>query len=230
MPLAKLLQALYIVVAIHIFREDIIRCVFCYNRERDGPAEPCHIKMFRRLTLVSVLLWPLVGLVMLCLTHKCEKELQRAVTALVVYYVIVAVVTVLIPACFLSVMLILVRRGLVRMPRPATAAPEELADSLPKVPFESAAFNDHDEDAFPSQCSICFEDFDDKEPISQTPCPCQKHAFHTECLKGWLHVQRTCPLCRFDVTQLPPDETHRDIEARAGRLSQPCPNTSAVAA
>jgi len=215
-PLAGVLQALYIVVAIYIFREDIIRCVFCYNRERDGPLEPLYVWLFRRLSLTAVLVWPIIGGVMLLLTNECSESLKGAVLAIVVYYAVVAVVTVVIPGCFLSVMLILVRRGLVRMPRPATAAPEELADNLPKVTFDPNLFiKDSDVSPYPAECCICCEDFDQQQTISKTPCPSGNHVFHTDCLKNWLQLQHTCPLCRHDVTQPPPEDiVVQDIEAQ----------------
>mmetsp|Transcript_9173 Transcript_9173/g.23553 ORF Transcript_9173/g.23553 Transcript_9173/m.23553 type:complete len:369 (-) Transcript_9173:112-1218(-) len=46
-------------------------------------------------------------------------------------------------------------------------------------------------------CSICLEDFEAENPIVKTKA-C-KHVFHRQCLKGWLQVNRTCPLCRQDL-------------------------------
>jgi len=103
--------------------------------------------------------------------------------------------------CSISIMMLLLRYGLVRLPRSATAAPDELADSLPKVTFDPALFDDDSSAAFPAACPICFDEFDGSLSISKTPCLCDRHAFHTVCLKNWLHLQRSCPLCRHDLTQ-----------------------------
>merc|ERR1719401_2472200 len=46
-------------------------------------------------------------------------------------------------------------------------------------------------------CSICLEDFDEETPFVKTKS-CS-HLFHKQCLRGWLQVNRTCPLCREDL-------------------------------
>ena len=44
------------------------------------------------------------------------------------------------------------------------------------------------------RCSVCFEDYKEKEFVDVTPC---NHVFHTDCLLDWLtHDKITCPLCR----------------------------------
>eukprot|EP00929_Paragymnodinium_shiwhaense_P051457 TRINITY_DN25893_c0_g1_i1.p1 TRINITY_DN25893_c0_g1~~TRINITY_DN25893_c0_g1_i1.p1 ORF type:complete len:535 (+),score=47.82 TRINITY_DN25893_c0_g1_i1:152-1756(+) len=54
-----------------------------------------------------------------------------------------------------------------------------------------------------TSCSICLEDWseNDGEPIVRTnEC---NHCFHRHCLKGWLNVHRSCPLCRTDLAHNP---------------------------
>lgn len=59
------------------------------------------------------------------------------------------------------------------------------------------------------ECSICFENYKEEEELKFTPC---KHLFHEECLKNWLKVKRTCPLCRLDLQAAfnPPNEKAED--------------------
>ena len=47
-----------------------------------------------------------------------------------------------------------------------------------------------------SQCSICFEPFDEAEDVSPLTCG---HCFHMDCLVKWLKINHTCPLCRFQL-------------------------------
>eukprot|EP00397_Hematodinium_sp_SG-2012_P022696 GEMP01023534.1.p1 GENE.GEMP01023534.1~~GEMP01023534.1.p1 ORF type:complete len:554 (+),score=121.42 GEMP01023534.1:233-1894(+) len=49
-----------------------------------------------------------------------------------------------------------------------------------------------------SECSICFENYIDKQELKFTPC---NHLFHEECLRNWLKIKRTCPLCRLDLQE-----------------------------
>lgn len=47
-------------------------------------------------------------------------------------------------------------------------------------------------------CSICLEDYSEAKTIITTGAGCG-HNFHQECLKNWLQVDHTCPLCRTDL-------------------------------
>jgi hypothetical protein len=47
-------------------------------------------------------------------------------------------------------------------------------------------------------CCICMEDFKDAEDVRTLPC---LHIFHTNCIDSWLVKSRTCPICKFDITQ-----------------------------
>lgn len=45
-------------------------------------------------------------------------------------------------------------------------------------------------------CSICHTEFAADEVVSQLPC---EHCFHDSCIKPWLEVQNTCPICRAEL-------------------------------
>lgn len=45
------------------------------------------------------------------------------------------------------------------------------------------------------ECCICFEEFFDV----RTPCA---HNFHWNCLKKWININQTCPICRFNFTKI----------------------------
>merc|ERR1740121_1511049 len=49
-------------------------------------------------------------------------------------------------------------------------------------------------------CPICMEDYaacDAKDVLRVKGCG---HIYHRQCLKNWMNVNRTCPLCRVDLT------------------------------
>jgi hypothetical protein len=70
-------------------------------------------------------------------------------------------------------------------------------------------------------CPICSEDYSCGEPVTEMPC---KHIFHKLCVIPWLEAKKTCPICRFTLTndipeisvltKLPIKELKRRITAR----------------
>merc|ERR1719217_246908 len=61
---------------------------------------------------------------------------------------------------------------------------EDEIGALPKVRFEQAE---------EQQCSICLEDFQSGELLTELPC---RHFFHVECVAKWFQRSTRCPLCR----------------------------------
>jgi len=198
-PLAMMLRCLYIIIIINIFRREIIKCVLCYDMARDGPVPPQRVRIFEQTSCAAAVTWPLLAVYMLSHAKTCSSELQKAVRMIMVCYIAGAAVVAVLPVLFVSVMLCLVRRGLVHAPRSASA-PDNLIDEFPVIPFDATLFDDDNAEGYASSCSICIEDFDAALSISQTPCT-QTHVFHTECLRGWLKCSQTCPLCRQNLVE-----------------------------
>lgn len=197
-PLAFMLRLIFVIAMIQGLQRDIVRNCLCYDPMRDGPLEPLRVRLFRRISILAAIVWPVAATVMLCMVHDCSGQLELAIKVIVAYYVVLAFVLVIAPAFYLRVMLFLVRRGMVRLPRRPGAAPEDLIDSLPTVAYDPARFTDAGTpSSLPSACPVCLEAFEPGRSIKQTPCG---HVFHTDCLGGWLQVARTCPLCRQDLT------------------------------
>lgn len=46
-----------------------------------------------------------------------------------------------------------------------------------------------------SECSICMQSYLNNDLVVVLPCNGQHH-FHSECLRVWLQVSSSCPLCR----------------------------------
>lgn len=71
---------------------------------------------------------------------------------------------------------------------------ESFLDSLDRVPAKSLTKDD--------SCPICTNEYlsDEYPLVVELPCP-GKHRFDLECIAPWLRANRTCPLCRADVTE-----------------------------
>ena len=48
------------------------------------------------------------------------------------------------------------------------------------------------------ECTICLEDFIIGREIITLPC---FHIFHVECICDWLRRNKTCPLCKINVSE-----------------------------
>lgn len=84
------------------------------------------------------------------------------------------------------------------------AAPGAI-EQITAVPYDPALFGDEDDRRYAGECPICLGTWEQDDDIRVPLCG---HAFHKECLGQWLQTDRTCALCRRDVT-LPGD----DLEA-----------------
>ena len=52
------------------------------------------------------------------------------------------------------------------------------------------------EDMNDKECSICLEEFKNKEELTRIEC---SHYFHSECINDWFKSNGTCPLCRLNL-------------------------------
>ncbi|XP_047321764.1 E3 ubiquitin-protein ligase At4g11680-like [Impatiens glandulifera] len=47
-------------------------------------------------------------------------------------------------------------------------------------------------------CCICLCTYDDGDELRELPC---YHHFHCGCIDKWLHMNATCPLCKFNISK-----------------------------
>ncbi|CAA0842613.1 RING/U-box superfamily protein [Striga hermonthica] len=47
-----------------------------------------------------------------------------------------------------------------------------------------------------AECCICLCAYDDGAELRELPC---RHHFHSACNDKWLHINATCPLCKFNI-------------------------------
>lgn len=48
-----------------------------------------------------------------------------------------------------------------------------------------------------TECVICADSFSCSHRIYKLPC---RHTYHENCLKSWVEIKNTCPMCRRDLT------------------------------
>lgn len=89
---------------------------------------------------------------------------------------------------------------------------------LKKVEFRK---EDIGENSNLDTCSICLEEFVEKQTVIQMPgC---RHNFHEGCVKGWLEYHSICPNCRSDLreqfTSQQRPQQHENPEANGSTIS-----------
>ena len=46
------------------------------------------------------------------------------------------------------------------------------------------------------ECCICLSAYEDGAELRELPCG---HHFHCACIDKWLHINATCPLCKYNI-------------------------------
>ena len=91
--------------------------------------------------------------------------------------------------------------------------PRPVVDAIPRVVFGSDAWDSVKRSVEDASCSVCIDAFECGETVLCLP-ECQ-HAFHEDCIEGWLARNTTCPNCRASLVSA---EAGEDVEAgRPGR-------------
>nr|XP_026690128.1 E3 ubiquitin-protein ligase RNF126-like [Ciona intestinalis] len=68
------------------------------------------------------------------------------------------------------------------------------------------------------QCSVCMEEFEVGHNATKLGC---SHVFHVHCIKLWLELHSTCPICRKPVDEFPcrPGTTNVPMTSQASGSS-----------
>lgn len=55
---------------------------------------------------------------------------------------------------------------------------------------------EHTLSAEDAECVICLSSYEDGSDLRELPC---QHNFHCACIDKWLHLNATCPLCKYNI-------------------------------
>eukprot|EP00811_Abedinium_folium_P028384 NODE_4389_length_1897_cov_13.497740.p1 GENE.NODE_4389_length_1897_cov_13.497740~~NODE_4389_length_1897_cov_13.497740.p1 ORF type:complete len:332 (-),score=48.91 NODE_4389_length_1897_cov_13.497740:566-1561(-) len=205
MPLQMWVLAALGGLAVHVLlflppMPEIISCCCMWHREpgsREPP--PCRVSAVFFSAPCFSFFWDIVGLLSIAMSGKissdepsCRAEAPGLCIAVVAYCslnIFMLIFWIVYTYGFYRLLLAMVRAGLLNS---SHAAPKgTLERSTQPIPPDHASIQDD------PQCSICLAALNDQQAIVQvTAC---SHVFHMVCLAGWLHVNRTCPLCRLDL-------------------------------
>lgn len=169
----------------------VIRCVCKYDpRETAGPP-PWYVKVYNLLFPTFDFVWNITGIILAATSRTCSDvmpDVYHSILAFASCGLFIAV-WFLINAVGLQVILAyMMRHGMLHSAE--NAAPKGTIEKQELVRFGEYDFGDN------PCCSICLEEWSAGKEIRRTACG---HCYHTTCLKGWLNVNRNCPLCRTDL-------------------------------
>jgi len=80
-------------------------------------------------------------------------------------------------------------------------APKEAVDSQKSLKINQEHVDNKEE------CAICKDEYQLDEEVMQLGC---KHLFHPECVKRWLGMSSSCPVCRWEIKELPKEDNNNN--------------------
>jgi Ring finger domain len=85
------------------------------------------------------------------------------------------------------------------LPSHRGASAPELKHHLTVLTYSDDLFDDVGDQT----CGICLCEYEEGDRIHLLPCPgTAMHAFHAACVSQWLARDRTCPVCKHDITDV----------------------------
>jgi len=161
-------------------------------------------RLAARVGSTLAMVWLVIGFVWTTRAKTCHEtnpELYHWVRFLSIFGLFLHVLQVFFPVIIILVAMAyhgMVARGWIKSPN---AASDDAIESMREVPYSPEAFGPNatrpdGAEPPPSDCCCCMENFGPEKTIIATPC---SHYFHKECLKEWLKLSKTCPLCRANL-------------------------------
>jgi len=202
-PLIEWTSVLYGVKMYYLFAHScVIRLVCGYEPNQEPrPPPPRKVVIYNILLSFFDFAWSITGIFLAASSNDCGEKLPSLYKAVLAFACTSTFMILFILVNTIGIQAIaayMLRNGLLTGQQAAKSGTYE---QQKVVQIGSAELGDV------TQCAICLDDFDadPSKEIRQTNCS-GKHAFHATCLKGWLKVGRTCPLCRQDLTEGEPSQ------------------------
>lgn len=84
---------------------------------------------------------------------------------------------------------------------PPPPASVSAIEALPRIVITStnnllSRNNDDSENSSCCCCPVCKDEFKIGGEVTELPC---KHLYHSDCIVPWLHINNTCPVCRYEL-------------------------------
>jgi hypothetical protein len=89
-----------------------------------------------------------------------------------------------------------------------TSILDNTINQLPTVSFPNIGVTEN-------SCAICLNDYSDGSILLKMPCG---HHFHKNCASAWLHINTTCPICRYNLNAPNDDDNRRAHDSESDRL------------
>lgn len=237
-PLLTYCIGAIVVFNVKVMNSLLIRCFCCWTDEHENEfglpeSPPARIRVYRMGLELFIFVWHCLGLAWAVVeTADAEQGLPSCAGAAPMLLISITVYTTFNIAVTLffvvnviglrRVLQIIYRNGLVSTPHAAPAGTLEKSTE----PVDASTIEKHVQEN-PS-CPICMEDYasgDAKDVLRVKGCG---HIYHRQCLKSWMNVNSTCPLCRVDLAgpqPTAPRTPQAEPSARAG-----CPLAAAAQA
>lgn len=196
-PLVDWVTVVYVLkVYIFFLHRSVVKFVLKYDANEMPPVPPpWYVKVYNAMFHVFDFVWNIVGIAWTASSKTCHEVMPDVYSSLLAFAICGMFTTIWQVVNTIGLQAVLgymLRQGMLSSPDGAPAGTLE-------TQTEVVAFNPQEQPllAEHTSCSICLDDFSATGEIRKTKCD---HYFHTSCLKGWLKMGRTCPLCRSDLT------------------------------
>lgn len=177
-----------------------VQRVLCrWSRDPHDPQPmPLRVRAYNLIITVFVFAWNCAGLHWISTDSSngqypsCREAAPTLYVSVKVYAAFNLAVTVFMYVNmfgFAQLLRVFMRRGLLHTSQAAPSGSLEKNTEVAKMSDAALAEN--------PTCPVCLEEFEEASVFVKTKA-CG-HFFHKQCLKGWLNVNRTCPLCREDL-------------------------------
>jgi len=192
-------QPLYVWLIVATILEVLDSGTTVYMKRANIPLESTWPLVLRLLVLIISIfsiVWYILGLVWIINCDRCDEtapHLFGMVIALIVLQFFVFLASTLIVVCLACCLpVFLDGAGMVGAGNGAT---QEQLDAITIRKYLSHESRIQKDDAL---CVICLLDYVDHDELNELPC---KHHFHKACAEKWLKINKTCPLCKRDISE-----------------------------